>query len=279
MLFLQLVCSVLGFTFLYSVQAQVTATATENGIVSAAGSPEATQSVSYSIIGGGNLAETTGSPTASATPSSTDATIMSGTETGLSDSDDHGLSIPAILGITLAVVLAIVGIIIFAIVMHKRRRQAGSQARRRTILDAEFAGSMTDLQNITTEKSNNIGYFDIAKPLPAVTEKEMPKRPGEEDRLSRSSTIIADAGEVAQINRNASSQQVGHKKSREQQRERHQALQILITNEDNRTSVLHSHHSPLASNSTTPTDTEPPLPWRECSDGNGDPFAKRPSKI
>ncbi|KAK5940116.1 hypothetical protein PMZ80_007534 [Knufia obscura] len=226
-------------------------------------------------------------PTASATPSSTDTSIISGTDTKLSDSNDHGLSIPAILGITVAVVLAVVGIIIVAIFMHKKRRQAVGQARRRTIMDAEFAASMSNIQHVTTEKSDNIGYFDIAKPLPAVTEKEVParpERPVEEDRLSRSSTIIAtDAAEIAQINRKASIHQARHKKSREQTRERNHALQILITNADNRTSVLqhspYSPHSPLASNPTTPVDAEPVSPWRECSDGNGDAFATRPSRI
>lgn len=226
-----------------------------------------------------------GSLTASATPTSTDTTIMSGSDAKLSDSNDHGLSTPAILGIAVAVVLTIVGIVILAIVIHKRRKQALSQVRRRTIMDAEFATSIPDLQMVNTDKSSNIGYFDVAKPLPAVivTDKEMPPRPEpitEEDRLSRSSTIIADAAEIAQINRKASTHHSRHKKSRGQQRERNHALQILVTNEDNRTSVLHhSPRSPLASNPATPVDCEPESPWRACADGNGDAFAKRPSKI
>lgn len=286
---LQLVCGVLALTLIHSTQAQATATVTENGIVSAAGDPQVTQSVSYSIIGGGDVIAGTGigvlteSLTAAATPTTTGTTIMSGTDSNISNGSDHTLTIPAILGITVAVVLVIVGSLIFAIVMHKRRRQATSRARRRTIMDAEFAASLSNLQHIDTEKSTNIGYFDLAKPLPAVTEKEMPyrpERPLEDDRLSRSSTIIAtDAAEIAQINRKASSHQSKHKKSREQQRERNYALQILVANEDNRPNVLHySPHSPLASNPTTPVDAEPTTPWGECLDSNGDAFAKRPSK-
>jgi len=287
---LQLVCGVLALTLIRPTQAQATATATENGIVSAAGGPQVTQSVSYSIIGGGDVIEGTGtgvlteSLTAAATPTTTGTTIMSGTDSNISNSSDHTLTTLAILGIIVAVVLVIVGILIFAIVIHKRRRQATSRARRRTIMDVEFASSFSNLQHIETEKSTNIGYFDIAKPLPAVTEKETPyrpERPIEEDRLSRSSTIIAtDAAEIAQINRKASSHQSKHKKPREQQRERNHALQILVTNEEKRTSVLHdSPRSPLASNPTAPVDVESTMPWGNCLDGNGDAFVKRPSKI
>ena len=217
-----------------------------------------------------------------ASPASTGITTTGGANQKLSGSNDHSLSTPAILGIALAVVLSIVGSVIFTIVMHRRRRRATSQARRRTIMDAEFAVSMPHLQNVSMEKSSNIGYFDIAKPLPVVTMKEVPQQYHssiEEDRLSRSSTIVA-AAEIAQINRKASIHQKNHKESREQQRERNHALQILITNEDNRTSVLNDMpRSPLASNPTTPVRSEPIAHFKECSDGNGDAFAKRPSKI
>lgn len=226
----------------------------------------------------------TGSLTAAATSTTTGTTTMTGTNANTFEGSHHTLTTLAILGIVWAVVLVFVGILILAIVIHKRRRQVTSRERRRTIMDAEFAASMSDLQHIETEKSTNIGYFDIAKPLPAVIEKEIsyrPERSIEDDRLSRSSTIIAtDAAEIAQINRKASSHQSLHKKSREQQRERNHALQILVTNEDNPTSVLHhSPRSPLASNSTTPVDAESSTQWGECLDGNGDAFVKRPSKI
>lgn len=287
---LQLVCGVLAMTLIHSTHAQATATATKNGIVSAAGSPEVTPTVSYSIVGGGGVIAATGtgvlteSPTAAATPTSTDTTVTGGTDSALSNDHGHGLTTPAVLGITVAAVLAIVGIVILAIFIHKRRRQATSRARRRTIMDAEFAAPLSNPQHVETEKSNNIGYFDIAKPLPAVTEKGTQHRavqPTEEDRLSRSSTIIAtDAAEIAQINRKASRHQLKHKQSREQQRERNHALQILGGNEDPRTDVLLSWpRSHLALDPTTPVDAEPAAPWGGCLDGNGDAFTKRPSKI
>lgn len=291
---LQLVCSIAITAFAPSTFAQATATATENGIVSAAGSPEATQSVTYSILGEGIAAATTTSRSETTVALATsshraDGTAIGGTEKSLTDGKSHALSTPAILGIVLAVVVAIVSIIILTIVIHRRKtRVVRNRAKRKSIMDAEFGASRGDIVQVpkrshSIEKNANVGYFDLAKPLPAVIEQKTPEvaasnNPMEEDRLSRSSTIIADAAEIAQINRKASNHQSRQKKSRDGQRHRNAALQILVTNEHNRTSVL--PHSPLTSNPSTPVDGEPISPWKAyCSDGNGDPFAKRPSKL
>lgn len=290
----QLTCGVALLAFTPFVLAQATATATENGIVSAAGSPGATQSVTYSIQGVGIAATVTTSAskttaTSVTSTSGADSTIVGGTEKSLTNDNEHALSTPAILGIVLAVVLAIVAIIIIIIVVHRRRtRDVKSRAKRKTIMDAEFAAaSRTDLSQVTTrndsmEKNPSLGYFDLAKPLPAVTEQKrievVAHKQVEEDRLSRSSTIIADAAEIAQINRKASGHQRRAKKSRDGQRHGNAALQILITNEHNRTSVL--SQSLLISNPSTPVNKEPISPWKaQCDDGNGDAFAKRPSKL
>lgn len=154
-------------------------------------------------------------------------------------------------------------------------------------MDKEFAGDLkADLHGAEMDKpidattgATTIGYFDIAKPLPAVVNEV------EDDRLSRSSTIIGDAAEVAQINRKATKRQKKQKAARAAVRERNHALQILITNEDNRTSVVPP--SPLESDPATPVNAEfhpqavdaDSNPQGSCSDGDGDPFAKRPSKI
>lgn len=255
-------------------------TATENGIISAAGAPEPTQSVSYSIEGSQATPVTTSTKLPLPTHSSgTDASPMSGEGSNLASGNQHSLSTPAILGIVLAVVLAIVAIIIAVLVAHKRRGQTAARAKRKSIMDMEFAGeSKANLHRVDTNKTTNtvnttIGYFDVAKPLPAVV-PEVEKV--ETDRLSRSSTIIGDAAEVAQINRKVSSHQRKQKAARNAVRERNHALQILITNEDNRTSVMPT--SPLTSSPNTPVDANP-NPQGNCPDGNGDAFAKRPSKI
>lgn len=142
-------------------------------------------------------------------------------------------------------------------------------------MDMEFAGdTKTHLHRADTTKTMNgtIGYFDIAKPLPVLVKEKEP----EPDRLSRSSTIIGDAAEVAQINRKASSHQRKERATREAVRERNHALQILITNEDDRTTAVPP--SPLTSDPSTPVDADS-NPQGSCPDGDGDPFCKRPSKI
>lgn len=278
---LQLVCIATCTSFLHIASGQATSTGVNNGIVSAAGGPAISQTVSYSIEGQGIVAPT---PVASASSvhsshttgvSSTDNAVMNGSN--LTSSSDRGLSIPAILGITAAVLLAVVSIIMITIFAHKKKQLAISRAKRKSIMDAEFAASDPNLLRTRTEMSSfdkpSIGYFDIAKPLPAV----LPQPPIEDDRLSRSSTIIADAAEIAQLNRKVSVHQQKAKESREQVRERNHALQILITNAENRTSVL---HSPLTSNPTTPVDPETQSPTQAvCTDGDGDAFARRPSKL
>ena len=283
----RLVCSILALSVIPLVQSQATATSSSNGIVSAAGGPEATQSISYSIQGSGIVAAATATSNTIANTSqatsavSTGGSVIDGTENRLTDIGDHGLSVPAILGITLAVVLAVVSIVLVTIVIHRRRQQSIARAKRKSIMDVEF-GAKTPLERVETGRSSTdktvVGYFDVAKPLPAIVSEKLI----EADRLSRSSTIIADAAEVAQINRKASTHQSRHKhkKSRAQQRERNQALQILITNEENRTSVLSMPRSPLTSNSTSPVDQDLTSPIQaHCPDGNGDAFAKRPSKL
>lgn len=271
---LQLACTVLAFSIFHSVNAQAVSTATQNGIVSAAGGPETTQSVSY-LIEGVPISSLTSAPTlaTSTQTSASDSSPLSGEGSKLASDNQHGLTVPAILGITLAVVLAIVSIIIAVLIIHRRRKQAAARAKRKSIMDMEFAVEpKTELKRTDTTKTINatIGYFDVAKPLPALVKEVEP------DRLSRSSTIIGDAAEVAQINRKASSHQRKERATREQVRERNHALQILITNEDNRTSVLPS--SPAMSDPSTPVNAES-NPQANCPDGDGDPFAKRPSKI
>lgn len=288
---LQLACSTFLLSFITSISAQATATSSEYGIVSAAGKPQTTQSIIYSIQGSGiavaSITLPTGSSSSAANTASTSGIVLSGTGGSLTSDKDHGLSTPAILGIVFAVILAIVGIIVFTIVVHRRRRKALSGAKRKGIMDVEFASPRVLPQNVTrvepnVEKTPNVGYFDVAKPLPAVVRTSIPaqkaSKPLEEDRLSRSSTIIADAAEIAQINRQVSTHQRKPKESREGQRHRNAALQILITNEHNRTSVL--PYSPLASHRTISVDLEPGLPPRvQCPDGDGDTSAKRPSKL
>lgn len=274
---LQLVCSILIFCLCQSVSAQLS-TATANGIISAAGAPQATQSISYSIEGEPATALATSTGLTLPTHSSgSDASPLSGNNSNLANSDQHRLSTGAIVGITLAVILAVVGIIGGVIVMHKRKRQTARTQRRKSILAMEFAGeSKANLQQMETNQSANttIGFFDVAKPLPAVVVEPE----SEKNRLSRSSTIIGDAAEVAQINRKASSHHNRRQKAaRDAVRERNHALQILITNEDNRTSVV--PNSPLMSNPTTPVDDSPNPQGNNCTDGDGDTFAKRPSKI
>lgn len=258
---------------------QATSTGVNNGIVSAAGGPAASQTVSYSIVGEG-MVDPTASPSVHVSShttgvSSTDNAVVNGSR--LTNSNDHGLSIPAIIGIVVAVVLAVVFITMVAIYAHKKKKLAINRARRKSIMDAEFAAPEPSLPPTRTEMSSfdktQIGYFDVAKPLPVV----LPQAPIEDDRLSRSSTIIADAAEVAQLNRKASLHQTRAKEAREQVRERNHALQILITNADNRTSVL---HSPLTSNPTTPIEPDAESPTKVgCTDGDGDAFAHRPSKL
>lgn len=274
---LQLAHGILALLILHSSVAQDVATATENGIVAASGAPAATQSVSYSILGGGAInGATATSRDAIVTPSQTDASIMSEGGSNNTKNNEHKSTIPAIIGVVIAVLFAVGGAIVFAVVMHKRKRQQVSRAKRKSIMEVEFAAWKPELQLAAIDKHANIGYFDLAKPLPVVTDKEQPPKPVEEDTLSRSSTIIADAAEIAQINRKASTHQKKRKKSREQYRARNHALQILITNEDNRTTALPT--SPVASNPSTPADPGPVSP-RSCPDGNGDLFARRLSKI
>lgn len=263
----------LALFVLHSASAQATSTATENGIISAAGSPASTQSVSYTIEGlpAATVLSTT------TLPLPTSSFSLSGQSSNTPGSEQHGLAAPAVLGITIAVVLAVLAIVLAIILVHKRRSQSVARGMRKCIMDMEFAGeSKANLHRTevgmtaNTTANTTIGYFDIAKPLPAVVPEI------ESDRLSRSSTIIGDAAEVAQINRKMSSHQRKQKEARDAVRARNLALQILITNEDNRTSVLPS--SPLTSSPTTPVDAAC-YPPGSCPDGNGDPFAKRPSKI
>ena len=280
----QLVCSVFVLSITPFTYGQATSTGSNNGIVSAAGGPAASQTVSYSIIGQGLVepssiasAMTTVPYTSGRTSStaSSDNAVMNGSN--LTQSGDHGLSTPAIVGIVAAVTLALALIIMVTIITYKKRQLAIGRAKRKTIMDAEFAASEPYLprrpETSGVDRAGQVGYFDIAKPLPAVISKGSI----EDDRLSRSSTIIADAAEIAQINRKASSHQSRHKKSRDQTRERNQALQILITNADNRTSVL---RSPLSSNPTTPVESDSvESPRDKCPDGDGDAFAFRASKV
>jgi len=220
--------------------------------------------------------------TASAVSTATqDANPMGNSDSSLVNDNQRALSVPAILGITLAVVFSVIGIIVLTVCVHGRRRQAVGRAKRKSIMDAEFAASKIEVQHIHTQRdtnptagTTNVGYFDMAKPLPTIT-----KKPVEDDRLSRSSTIIADAAEIAQINRKASNHQQSAKKQRGATRERNHALQILVTNAENNTSEI--LNSPLASNPTTPVDPDhdPNSPIVECTDNDGDPFVKRPSRI
>ena len=283
---MQLVCVLLTLSLVNLVHGQATATASENGIVSAAGAPQPTQSVSYSIMGGGILAPTATSQSSAslmATPSSkaTDTSILNGTEEDISNTKDHGLTTPAVVGIVVAVIAAVVGILLFAVYMHRRKKQDLSRAKRKSIMDAEFASLKSQSQHFTTpmttvDKSqiHNLGYFDLAKPLPMVIEEHEERASYE--NLSRSSTIIADAADVARMNRKASVP-LTHQNPREQQRERNQALHILVTNEDNRTTSLPD--SPLASFPVTPREAHYSMTRGACYDGDGDPFARRPSKI
>lgn len=271
---LHLVCCLIILLGFHSVNAQVS-TATLNGIVSAAGAPAPTQHISYSIEGEPALTATsTGLPKATHS-SGSDTYPLSGETPSLASKNQHGLSTSAVAGISVAVILAVAGIIAVVILTHRRRGQTVARAKRKSIMDMEFAGeSKANLQQIETNPAANatIGYFDIAKPLPAVVVGTEP----DEKRLSRSSTIIGDAAEVAQINRKASQHQRRQKAAREAVRERNHALQILITNEDNRTSVVPNSPSMLSPN--TPVDASP-NPQGNCTDGDGDTFAKRPSKI
>lgn len=295
---MQLVCTLLALLVQFTHSQEITATATQNGIVSAQGGPHATQSVSYSIMGGDML-----DPTSIPTPVDGQPSIISATPSKSSSQNsgfgsagqDYGtqeqtLSIGAIIGIVVAAVALVVGIILAIVIVHRRRKASIARAKRKIIMDKEFGASKSHLQQFHTEMASaeppsssqgNIGYFDIAKPLPVVIASEQPPTPPtpkakDDDCLSRSSTIIADAAEVAQINRKASTHQARGKKSREAQRERNQALQILITSEDNKTTPW--PHSPLGSNPSTPIDAAED-PNGSCPDGNGDSFAKRPSKI
>lgn len=279
---LQLVCSTLVFSLFQSVGAQIS-TATANGIVAASGAPAPTQSITYSIEGEPALTAATSTKLSLPSQSSgSDGSPISGDTTNLANSNEHGLSTGAIIIIALVVVLAVFGIIAGVIIMHKRR-QTTARAKRKSIMDMEFAGeSKANLQHIETNQSVNttIGFFDVAKPLPAVIVDPEPESETEKNRLSRSSTIIGDAAEVAQINRKASQHQRRQKAARDAVRERNHALQILITNEDNRTSAV--PNSPSTSNPNTPVDASPnPNPQGNvsCTDGDGDTFAKRPSKI
>lgn len=275
---LQLVCTIFAFSIIHSSSAQATSTGTENGIISAAGGPAATRSISYSIEGLPAATLTSSASMTTVTPPSTsDSSPMSGEGTELASSSDQGFSVPAILGITLAVLVAVLAIIIIVFVLYRKRRQIVGRAKRKSIMDVEFAAEskanlhrVNRAKSVQSTRSANIGYFDVAKPLPAVV------APVEDDRLSRSSTIIGDAAEIAQINRKASSHQRRQKQSREAVRERNHALQILITSEDNTTSLLPA--SPLTSDPSTPVESKP-KPQAECRDNDGDNFARRPSKI
>lgn len=267
------------------VSGQVAATATENGIISAAGAPQATQSVSYSIIDGGIMEPTVSRNTlitATSASKATDASVLNGTEKDISSTKEHSLTTPAVLGIVITVIAAVVAIVLFTIYMHRRRKQDLSRAKRKSIMDAEFASSKSHLQHfdppmasLNKSQTQQLGYFDLAKPLPVVLEGVEPDRPSY-DGLSRSSTIIADAADVAKMNRKTSLHHT-HQKSRDQQRERNQALHILITNEDNKTTSL--PNSPLSSFPVTPREAHYSMTRGACLDGDGDPFAKRPSKI
>lgn len=303
--------------------------ATTNGIVSAAGAPEQTQSVSYSIEGEtGSTATSLPLPSKS---SATDGSLISGSDTTLATGNDqHRLSTGAIVGISMAVILAVGAIIGGVIILHKKRGPAAARAKRKSIMDMEFAAASTynvntkGLDNgtmtkepkvglhrietnqsavtITTSPTAKIGYFDVAKPLPAVIADPEPEpqpqsetKPDTEvdpNRLSRSSTIIGDAAEVAQINRKASQHHNSRREraARDAVRERNHALQILITNEDNDTSILAG--SPVAEVTSPRTPVNGSFDPQghshgdneangnqQCTDGDGDTFAKRPSKI
>lgn len=274
---LQLVCTLVFLTFIHSVQCQANSTATEYGIVSAAGGPNPTQSVSYIIEGSSPTSTITSHPSAITTHSThpVDSSATSQTQ--------NRLSIPAIIAITLTIVFGVVGIILFSVYMHKTRCEAIARAQRRTILDAEFAASREKVQYIAPSRgqqdspdgAGNIGYFDVAKPLPVVQ-----KEPVEDDRLSRSSTIIADAAEVAKINRMATDQQEESKKQRSTTRERNHALQALVGTAD-------CGDSKQLPPPRSPDLVPPALVIRRpeashqavCTDGNGDAFAERPEKI
>lgn len=273
---MQLVCIVLSFSIFGVARSQTTSIASDHGIVSAAGGPAASQTVAYSIEGEGVISATSAIlPTPTSVHSSTNDGTVDGSQS--TSSNGHGLSPAAVVGIVIAILLAIIAVTMVAIFAHKRKKLAISRAKRKSIMDAEFAASEPNLLQTRTEMTGldkpQVGYFDIAKPLPVV----IAQKPVEEDTLSRSSTIIADAAEVAQLNRKVSVHQTRAKKSREQVRERNHALQILITNADNRTSVL---HSPLTSNPTTPISPDAESPTKaHCPDGDGDAFVRHPSKL
>lgn len=276
---MQLACALLFITLIHSVQCQASSTATENGIVSAAGGPEPTQSVSYIIEGTNPTSTITSIPHIAATQTSTS---IDGSDVYSSRKAQDRLSVPAVIGTTLAIILAVAGIVFFSVYVHKKRREMVARQQRRTIMDAEFTPSREKLPHIEPSKYQQkpldaeakIGYFDIAKPLPAVTQE-----PIEDDRLSRSSTIIADAAEIAKINRKACTDQEDAKTQRSTTRSRNHALQALVGTADCGDSKQMLPPLPRSQSSTKPMPAYSGGYPTECTDGNGDPFMQRVSKI
>lgn len=267
---LQLFClTLVVFTLVHFTNAQAQSTGSTNGIVSAAGS-YATPTVSYTIQGS---APTLTSTSASSQSSNIDTAGPVTAQEGSSSSNGGGLSLPAILGITLGVVAVVVAIGAFLITTYlsKRRqlKEEQGKVKRRSIMDLEFAASKVDVRQMNEKPLPR----PVSKPLPAIND------PGhDDDNLSRSSTIIADAAEIAKINRKASTHQKRQKQQREVTRERNHALQILVSNENGVQESVQVP-SPVDSNPVSPCSTISPSFQGECADNDGDAFSHRPSKI
>lgn len=270
---LQLVCIILILSCTSMVRSQ--STATINGVIAATGQPSVT--VSY-LIAGSNSSGAQSPP--SSTSTNTDSSLSA---TGLPAGErDQGLSIGAVIGVVVTIAILTAAAITGVIYIYKHQSLARGQAKRKSIMDLEFGVSGPVVQH-TRQRPAHI--VDLAKPLPVVTADD------DMDRLSRSSTIIADAGEVAKISRKASIYQSQQRICRDVVRERNHALHALIGNENrvpNETILAGSALIGKNADGETRTGDQSmeedahclSVPLREkCSDGDGDAFAHRPSKL
>lgn len=275
---LQLVCTILVLFFTSVVRSQ--STTTINGLVAATGQPSTT--ISY-LIAGSEKTETPSSPLSTVTgiDSSLSTTSLPGSQPG--DSLPVGAVIGIVITVAVFTAIAITGIVY----VHKHHALARGQAKRKSIMDLEFGISSPVVQH---HRQRHAHVADLAKPLPVVTVDD------DMDRLSRSSTIIVDAAEVAKINRKASIHQSRHKVSRDTVRERDRALRTLLgdgsrggdTNGQSPTGTVLPELASTDEDGTEQkrkqsTETDPTLllalPKGGCTDGDGDPFTRRLSKL
>jgi len=161
-------------------------------------------------------------------------------------------------------------------------------------MDAEFASPKAEVEHIHIHNPLNamsppthVTYY-MTKPLPAIIrksvwggKKSMPdnRKSTGLGRLSKANTIIANAAEVAQLYRNASTSQWIPKRQRNATRQRNHALHILVTNTDDAPPMPSTFPSFSDPKSLVDLDQSSRSPRSDCTDNNGDDLVRRPSKI